>query len=303
MRNFKKVIIILITLIVTILTGIVIGKIIMKRKFLENINISDLDINKYITCTDEVSKSKAQVNWKKVASILAVLHENELSDISDSEIKQTAELFLNKTEKGYKINTLESVIEPLELKDKQVERIYKYLADLEHQGVVPERLNPNEKYVKFINSIKDEAIKNYKEYNILPSITISQAILESSWGESKLAKDYNNLFGIKSHNAWEGESISIETKEHFDVMIVDEFRVYENIGASLEDHAKFLIENPRYKKVFKKKTYLEQAKALKEAGYSTATDEEGNLVYDDLLTSLIKQYNLQLIDSYVHEVS
>lgn len=301
--SFKKILTGLLILATTVVIGVGAAAIISREKFLREINTEELDVSKYITCTDEVSLSKAQVNWKNVASIVAVLNENKIQDVSVEEIKSIANLFLKETGKEFKILPIEEVLNKLELKDKQIERVYNYLEDLEHHGLIVERLDPNEKYVKFIESIKEDAIKNYREYKVLPSITIAQAILESSWGESKLSSEYNNLFGIKTHTSWEGESVSIETKEFYDTMIVDEFRVYENIGASLEDHAKFLIENPRYKKVFKKKTYLEQAKALKEAGYSTATDEEGNLIYDDLLTSLIKQYNLQLIDSYVHEVS
>lgn len=301
--SFKKILTGLLILATTVVIGVGTAAIISREKFLREINTEELDVSKYITCTDEVSLSKAQVNWKNVASIVAVLNENKIQDVSVEEIKSIANLFLKETGKEFKILPIEEVLNKLELKDKQIERVYNYLEDLEHHGLIVERLDPNEKYVKFIESIKEDAIKNYREYKVLPSITIAQAILESSWGESKLSSEYNNLFGIKTHTSWEGESVSIETKEFYDTMIVDEFRVYENIGASLEDHAKFLIENPRYKKVFKKKTYLEQAKALKEAGYSTATDEEGNLIYDDLLTSLIKQYNLQLIDSYVHEVS
>lgn len=301
--SFKKILTGLLILATTVVIGVGTAAIISREKFLREINTEELDVSKYITCTDEVSLSKAQVNWKNVASIVAVLNENKIQDVSVEEIKSIANLFLKEVGKEFKILPIEEVLNKLELKDKQIERVYNYLEDLEHYGLIVERLDPNEKYVKFIESIKEDAIKNYREYKVLPSITIAQAILESSWGESKLSSEYNNLFGIKTHTSWEGESVSIETKEFYDTMIVDEFRVYENIGASLEDHAKFLIENPRYKKVFKKKTYIEQAKALKEAGYSTATDEEGNLIYDDLLTSLIKQYNLQLIDSYVHEVS
>lgn len=299
--SFKKIITGLLIFVTIGAIGVGTAAIISREKFLKEINIEELDVQKYITYIDDVSLSKAQVNWKNVASIVAVLNENKIQDVSEKEIKEIAELFLKKTNKGYKILPIDKVINTLELEEKQIERVYNYLEDLEHHGLIVERLNPNEKYVQFINSIKDDSIKNYNEYKILPSITIAQAILESSWGESKLSSEYNNLFGIKAHTSWDGESVSIETKEHFDTMIVDDFRVYKSIGDSLEDHAKFLVENPRYKKVFKKKTYTEQAEALKDAGYSTAEDEEGNLIYHELLSNLIRQYNLQLIDSLVQE--
>jgi flagellum-specific peptidoglycan hydrolase FlgJ len=46
----------------------------------------------------------------------------------------------------------------------------------------------------FINGIKTGAIAGMTKYGILASLTIAQAILESSWGDSAPG---NNLFGIK----------------------------------------------------------------------------------------------------------
>ena len=49
----------------------------------------------------------------------------------------------------------------------------------------------------FIDEISDHAQKLQKQYEvILPSIIISQAILESDWGQSQLGREYNNLYGI-----------------------------------------------------------------------------------------------------------
>ena len=156
-------------------------------------------------------------------------------------------------------------------------------------------------FKEVIEEIKDEAIKNYKEYKILPSITIAQAILESSWGESDLAQIYNNLFGIKADSSWKGEYVTLETFEFYDTKIEDKFRVYSNKNQSIKDHAKFLVDNQRYKKygVFEAKTYIEQAYALQNAGYSTAEDNSGQKRYAKDLIELIRQYNLQLIDSEI----
>ena len=48
----------------------------------------------------------------------------------------------------------------------------------------------------FINKISPMAIEDMKKNNILASLTIAQAILESGWGESTLAVKANNLFVI-----------------------------------------------------------------------------------------------------------
>lgn len=117
---------------------------------------------------------------------------------------------------------------------------------------------------------------------ILPATQISQAIVESSgkigkvWlvGGSSLAKDYNNLHGIKAGKSWKGKIVNLKTREVFngkDVTITDAFRVYDNEKQSMADHVNFLLTNPRYEKagVFKAKTVKQQAEALQKAGYAT----------------------------------
>lgn len=268
---------------------------------LKHIDKNRIDVSKYITLVDEVSENKVQVNWKYVVSIIAVENKNKIKNISDDKIKNTANLFIEKSDNGYKLNSLDNVLNKLNFTDKEKERVNDYIDQLKYFGLIPYRLKEDSKYTKFIEEIKDEAIKNYKEYKILPSITIAQAILESSWGESDLAQIYNNLFGIKADSSWKGEYVTLETFEFYDTKIEDKFRVYSNKNQSIKDHAKFLVDNQRYKKygVFEAKTYIEQAYALQNAGYSTAEDNSGQKRYAKDLIELIRQYNLQLIDSEI----
>lgn len=268
---------------------------------LKHIDKNRIDVSKYITLVDEVSENKVQVNWKYVVSIIAVENKNKIKNISDDKIKNTANLFIEKSDNGYKLNSLDNVLNKLNFTDKEKERVNDYIDQLKYFGLTPYRLKEDSKYTKFIEEIKDETIKNYKEYKILPSITIAQAILESSWGESDLAQIYNNLFGIKADSSWKGEYVTLETFEFYDTKIEDKFRVYSNKNQSIKDHAKFLVDNQRYKKygVFEAKTYIEQAYALQNAGYSTAEDNSGQKRYAKDLIELIRQYNLQLIDSEI----
>lgn len=268
---------------------------------LKHIDKNRIDVSKYITLVDEVSENKVQVNWKYVVSIISVENKNKIKNISDDKIKNTANLFIEKSDNGYKLSSLDNVLNKLNFTDKEKERVNDYIDQLKYFGLTPYRLKEDSKYIKFIEEIKDEAIKNYKEYKILPSITIAQAILESSWGESDLAQIYNNLFGIKADSSWKGESVLLETFEFYDTKIEDKFRVYSNKNQSIKDHAKFLVDNQRYKKygVFEAKTYIEQAYALQNAGYSTAEDNSGQKRYAKDLIELIRQYNLQLIDSEI----
>ena len=139
----------------------------------------------------------------------------------------------------------------------------------------------------YINKYKDIAIEEMNIYKIPASITLSQGILESSNGESFLAKNANNHFGIKCHSSWEGEKI------YHDDDIDDEcFRKYDNYKDSYRDHSLFLANSERYSSLFKLpiKNYKSWAKGLKRAGYAT------NPKYATLLIDIIKRYNLNDLD-------
>ena len=130
---------------------------------------------------------------------------------------------------------------------------------------------------------------------LFPSVLLAQAALESGWGESILAKKFNNLFGIKSDKSWKGESVILPTREVINgtSIIVDQpFRVYSDPSDSFSDRNKFLQKNPRYTKagVFTAKTPEAQAIALQNAGYAT---DPG---YAAAIIKIINTYDLKRFD-------
>ncbi|MGL5756722.1 MAG: glycoside hydrolase family 73 protein [Paraclostridium sp.] len=268
---------------------------------LKEIDKEYIDVGKFIEVVDSVSSNKAQINWKYVAAITGVIEDNNFKKITTKEIEDISKKFLHEDKGDYSLKSVDEVLNELDFNKKEKALTYDYINQLEDFGPMPQRLSQDSKYIKFINSIKDDAIENYKKYEVLPSITIAQAILESGWGQSKLAKDYNNLFGIKADNYWEGEYVTLETREFEKDTINGKFRKYNTPGESINDHAKFLGENKRYQQngVFDANTYVYQAKALQKAGYSTDSNEKGERIYADRLIEIIRQYNLQLIDSEV----
>lgn len=165
--------------------------------------------------------------------------------------------------------------------------------DLEFSNIY---LDDNKK--EFILKIFNGAIENYNKYGIVPSITIAQAILESGWGSSELAVNHNNIFGIKADSRWSGAIATISTSENYNDSTIANFRKYDSIDESLDDHGKFLSENPRYSEygLFEKKNYKNQAQALEDAGYSTAKDKNGQLIYAEKLIGIIEKYNLMQYD-------
>lgn len=273
------------------------NQILTEQERLAEINTESLNLQDIVDSTDDAGGSLYQLNWKEILSIASVEKNNYTDTITKDDITKIANLFIDHNNKTVK--SFETVVDSLDLKDKQKKRIYDYLEDLKYYGFTPERLLPDGEQMKFINSIKEGAIENYKTSKILPSITIAQAILESNWGNSNLTKEANNLFGIKADYYWKGEYVTFDTNEYHNYMIKDRFRKYDSLTDSIKDHSDFLLKNTRYKEhgVFEAKTYREQAKALENAGYSTAQDEFGNKTYAKMLCEIIRQYNLQIIDS------
>lgn len=153
------------------------------------------------------------------------------------------------------------------------------------------------KQTDFINSIKEGAIKSMKKHGVLASITIAQAILESSWGTSGLSANALNLFGIKATGSEPYTTMRTAeyTKKREKYYINANFRKYNSYSESIEDHAKFLVENPRYKNsgFFSAKDYKGQANALVKAGYATDPN------YANLLIQLIEQYGLKKYDENI----
>lgn len=143
----------------------------------------------------------------------------------------------------------------------------------------------------FLDSIHDGAISTWKQYGVLPSLTAAQAIIESGWGQSSLASQYHNLFGIKG--SYNGHSVTLPTREVYggqSVIINDAFRAYDNNSQSVQDHGYFLVANSRYHNLLWKTNYRDVTYLIRADGY--ATDPS----YTTTLNSVIERYGLTAWD-------
>lgn len=155
-------------------------------------------------------------------------------------------------------------------------------------------MKPNE----FIKKYGNAAIMGTKDSTLLPSVSLAQAILESGWGESDLAKDHNNFYGIKPGYNWKGETVAKPTREyindHWTTIYPPDpravFRSYKNPSQGFTDRVKFLQKRSYYDKVFEETTPEGQAWALQNAKY--ATDPK----YAEKLISIISTYKLTELD-------
>ena len=145
----------------------------------------------------------------------------------------------------------------------------------------------NAEFQAYIDQYKDLAIEEMAQYRIPASITLAQGLLESGAGKSYLSRYGNNHFGIKSHG-WSGRTI-----RHDDDSKQEQFRAYDSVRDSYEDHSRFLANRERYSRLFSLKTtdYKGWARGLKECGYAT------NPQYAQRLIGIIETYKLYEYDT------
>lgn len=145
---------------------------------------------------------------------------------------------------------------------------------------------------EFIEFIAKYAVEDMHSSGILASITISQAALESNWGKSSLAKDYNNFFGMKASKSWTGPTVELPTTECNDngcYRTTALWRVYQSPLQSLQDHSN-LLHASRYKGVVGEKDYVKAITIIKNGGYATDPD------YVSKIISIIESNNLVQYD-------
>lgn len=132
-----------------------------------------------------------------------------------------------------------------------------------------------------------------QSHGVRTSLLLAQAALESNWGQSQLAQESNNYFGIKSKNGREYPTKEFRASEWEEVK--SSFKEYETIYDSVLDYAE-LLENgtswdtEHYQGVIQAETYQEAAKALTDAGYAT------DPAYAEKIIKMIEQYELNELD-------
>lgn len=140
---------------------------------------------------------------------------------------------------------------------------------------------------RVINILAPLAVKYGAMHNVAPSVTISQAILESGWLKSCIGGFA--CFGVK------GKGMLCTTQEYINgkwITIKDNFVTYNSYEDSFKGYYAFLENNPRYRKngVFGEWNYQQACKNIFKAGYATGKD------YDLILIGIINQFKLYEYD-------
>ena len=164
-----------------------------------------------------------------------------------------------------------------------MKKIYLFLLLALPMVLTAQRITPEE----YIQTYKDIAMREMRDHKIPASITLAQGLLESGAGNSALAREAKNHFGIKCHKGWEGKTYIMDDDEENEC-----FRKYNNAEESFVDHSLFLTTRSRYATLFDLDItdYEGWARGLKAAGYAT------NPKYAQLLIDRIKLYDLAKYD-------
>lgn len=142
----------------------------------------------------------------------------------------------------------------------------------------------------YIEQYKQTAIDEMRKTGIPASITLSQACLESDDGNSWVAKEAHNHFGIKCGMNWTGEKVYKDDDSPNEC-----FRKYASVKESFDDHSSYLLTTKRYSPLFQldSRDYKAWAQGLKDVGYAT------NPQYAEMLIKIIEDFQLYKYDEAV----
>lgn len=157
----------------------------------------------------------------------------------------------------------------------------------ERKGLSDEIISAKKARVtRYLNAYAAAAQDEMEAYGIPASITLAQGLLESNAGDSKLARQSNNHFGIKCRS----KCLGCTCRNYGDDTRYDMFRVFDSVADSFREHS-ILLSSKRYAKLKKHgMDYEKWAHGLKACGY--ATDKR----YANKLIKIIENLGLDRYD-------
>ena len=147
-----------------------------------------------------------------------------------------------------------------------------------------------EDVLNYIDNYSKLAVQSMKTYKIPASIKLAQAIYSSNAGQSKVAREARNHFGLLCNTEYQGEQY-YETSDRSGNC----YRTYATVEESFQDHNLFLTTRPRYESLFQLSPmdYKAWANGLQTCGYSI------NPEYAQRLIAIIEKYTLTRFDKHL----
>ncbi|WP_309601004.1 glycoside hydrolase family 73 protein [Leuconostoc citreum] len=151
---------------------------------------------------------------------------------------------------------------------------------------------------QWLSNLLPAAVTVARNNNLWPSVVLSQAITESAWGQSELATQANNLFGVKATSDWHGAVYNVKTREvaHQEMSVVDftnktihvkkgdsyyvmaAFKKYTTQADGLNDYVDKMATNYRQALKSNSTNYRDAATHLQQAGYATDPNYASSMI-------------------------
>lgn len=153
-------------------------------------------------------------------------------------------------------------------------------------------------YCAEIKAIGVLARERYQTEQVLPSVLMAQAYLETGNGKSYLATNHNNWFGIKYYMPMcaDCDKVLISTSEYYNgihTTIEDYFGSFKNLTQCLDVMYKWYAHYPKYAYLKAQVDYSGQCDALVKCGYATDPN------YSTKLKDIIKREGLDKYDTAI----
>jgi flagellum-specific peptidoglycan hydrolase FlgJ len=120
---------------------------------------------------------------------------------------------------------------------------------------------------RFLEAAIPEAMMIQTTTQIPASAVIAMAIFESGYGNSILAKEYNNYFGMKAFDSWTGpRALNMPTRDN-GIETTADFRAYPSLASGFQGYRDFLLANDRYNRHVGEKSGVKFVSKILSAGY------------------------------------
>lgn len=155
---------------------------------------------------------------------------------------------------------------------------------------------------EFLHTVAPVAMEVAKEYKVYPSIIVAQAILESDWGQSELAVNAHNYFGVKG--AYNGNTYQKPTMEDdgtgVQTEIIANFAKYPTIKESIESNARLIREGTGFDASYYKGAWVENTTSHKDATLALTGTYATDIYYNEKVNDIIEKNQLNVLDAELY---
>jgi len=134
----------------------------------------------------------------------------------------------------------------------------------------------------YIEKFKDNAIRIMHQSGVPASIILAVAMHESANGNSKLARNYNNHFGVKGRS-----NVAVPKKTH------SSYKQYDSALESFQDFAHIMTERKQFSHLAANLShydYLAWVKGIQRSGYASSRQ------WGSQVLGIIRKYKLYAFD-------